>query len=376
MAETETAIEPKLTINPFDEDAPRPAKVAAEAPMQEAEKDPVIEEKDKKIAEEKPIDDKTDKPEAVPGATPKDIPARTEKEKEDVLPKNEIKFANETSEKIFNLLKEGKEDEVADYFSKKQVLKNIDKLPPAEIIKLQLKNENKDYTPQEIEDLFTETFTAPERPEQNLDETDAEFKIREDKYNEKLSRFERKIEREAKSSKAELLKSNQELVLPDIPKQELQPKLNEPTQEELDATLKARENYLMSIDGGLDNFKSIESTFKDKDVEIKAAYKISADERKELRATMESFNLEQFIQDRWLTKDGKFNTAQQAEDIFLLTKGKEATAKIVEQAVNKRMEAFIKGQKNVDVSGQARSGNFQPSNEEQMENAAKFFFSN
>lgn len=366
----EVPTKPEEIINPFEPIA------KVDQPIKLEVNDPVIKEKDKVIEEEKPVSDKPNEPEKIPTATPKDIPARTEEEKEKLTPNLELKFANETSEKIFNLLKDGKEDDVFNYLNQKQVLKNLDKIPAPDLIKLQIKNENKDYTPQEVDDVFSEKYSLPDAPKQRDDETEEEFKVKEDKYKEKVAVIERRIERHAKDSKTELLKLQQELVLPDIPKQQQSPQITEPNQEELAATAKARENYLTSIDDGLNDFKSIDAVFKDKDVEIKAEYKISADEKKELKAAMENFNLEQFIQNRWLTEDGKFNTAQQAKDIFLLTQGDKAIAKLVNEVGTKRHEAAIKSQRNVDYSGQHRSGNFNPTAKEQGEEMAKFFFSN
>lgn len=355
-------------VNPFET---RPVSEKKETVG--ADEDVVIKEKDTHIKEKPPVT-KTNEPEKIPTATPKDIPARTEEEKTDIKPASEFKFANETSERLFNLLKEGKEDDVYEFLSKKKTLSNLDKMPAADLVKLAIKNENKDYTNEDVQDVFSEKYSVPEAPEQRLEETDEEFSAREEKYKEQVAKVERRIERDAKASKAELQKLSQELVLPDIPKSETTAK--QPTQEELERQEAARKDYLNSIDEGLNNFKSIDATFKDKEVEIPVAYKLSADERKELKETMENFNLEDFIKERWLTKDGKFNSQQQAKDIFLLTKGDVAIAKLVDQVGNKRYAEAIKSQKNVDFSGQSRSGNLQPSATEEMEKMAQHFYSN
>ena len=368
--QTAPIVEPKVNI--FDDDA---QKIV----IPNNEVAPTIEEKDKKTKEEKPIIDKPNEQEKAPKETTKDITSSVE-EKKVTEPKSEFKFANKTSEKIFNMLTtEGKsegeaENALYEYLSIKKTLASLDKLPAAEKIKLQLKNENKDYSPEEINDLFNETFVYPDKPEQELSETEEEFEVRENKYKDKVAKIDRRIEREAKKASAELLKQNESLVLPDIPKPEA--KINEPTQEELEATAKARENYLTSIGDGLDDFKSIEATFKDKDVDVPVAYKINADEKKELRQMMENFNLEQFIQDRWLTKDGKFNTAQQAEDLFLLTKGKTAIAKLVNEAASKKEAEVRKSIRGVDYSGINRAADISPNLQDERDKAARHFFAN
>lgn len=225
-----------------------------------------------------------------------------------------------------------------------------------------------------MNDVFNEKYVIPEEPHQTFDETDEDFEKRSEKFEKNKGVIERRIEREAKSAKAELHKLSEELILPDISTSESKGK--QQSQEELDAAPKARENYLNSIDNGLKDFNSINATYKDKDVEIQAEYKLSADEKKELKSDLENFNIEDFVQTRWLSKDGSVNTTQLAKDMFQLKYGDKATQKLVEQVGNKRYAEAIKGIKNVDFSGQTRSGstNIIPADEELK--MAQHFFSN
>ena len=345
------------TINPFDE-SPKEKKVP--------------------LKEEPKVEDKAETVEVVDGNKPKEVVAKAPKEKVEPIKeveKVESKFANKTSENIYKHLLAGDEDKVLDYLSKKKSISSLDTMTPEQKIKLSLKNGNEGLSDADISDLYEEKFTPPEKPIQGLDELDEEFAARESKYEDKLGKFQRKLEREAKSASTELRKQIEELVLADITKTNELDK-NVQSQEELDAIDAKREVYLNSIDKGLSDFKSIDANYKDKDVEIPVAYSISEDEKKELKDTMENFNLEKFIQDRWITEDGQFNTAQQAKDIFMLTHGDKAIADLINKVGSKRHAETIKAQKNVNYSGNTRSGNLEPSVQEAMDKAAAHFFSN
>ncbi len=357
----------EVVNNPFGED--EGGVITLPTDLVDGEQDPAIAGKDEKIKEEKPISDAPNQPEKIPTASPKDIPARTEEEKTDIIPATELKFANKTSENIYNLLKEGKEEDVYNYLSEKRTLANVEKMPAADLIKLQIQNENKDYSPEEVNDVFEEKYVIPDAPEQSLDETDDEFERRTEKFEKTKGVIERRIEREAKSAKAELLKLSEELVLPDTQ----QPKQNEPTQEELDNATKARENYLNSIDDGLKDFNSINATYKDKDVEIQAEYKLSADEKTELKSDLENFNIEEFVQERWLSKDGNVNTAQLAKDMFQMKYGDKAVQKLINEVGSKRHAAAIKGIRNVDFNGNHTGGSTNVAANEVEDKMAEFF---
>lgn len=362
MAEVTETLEVKTTesnepvINPFEGVTKK--EQVSKVIDEEEQKEPVLETKQEENKEEKPNIASTTEP----------IVEKAEVKKE------AQKFANKTSESIYNSLIAGEEDKVLSYLSKKKAISSIDSMTPEQKIKLNLKNTNEGLSDTDIQDLFEERFSAPEPVEQRADELDEDFEERVKKYDEKVAKYQRRLEREGKSASTELQKQIEELVFPDSTKTNVLEK-NGQTQEELDDTSAKREVYLNSIDKGLSDFKSIDVIYKDKEVEIPVAYSISKEERQELKDTMENFNLEKFIQDRWISEDGQFNTKQQAKDLFLLTHGEKAIAALVDKVGTKRYAEAIKAQKNINFSG-TRSGNLEPSAQEAMDKAAAHFYNN
>lgn len=314
-------------------------------------KDPVIEEKDKKIEDEKPTSDKPNEPDKIPTATPEPIQDRPETTDKD----EPLKFANEESEKVFNLLKEGKIDDVYNILSEQKRLSTADKLPPADIIKLNLQYQNKDFTQQEINDLFDDTYMMPEKPVQAYEETDDEFKIKTDKYEAQVKRIESRIARDAKPATAELLKLSKEIVLPDIQNKEtIMPELS---QEELAAqeTL-----FLQSVDKATNELNGYQVTFKDEEVSIPVTYKLTKEEKaviQPLIALSNSNGAEFLTKIGWLdAKTGQINAAKLAEDLPFIIDKKTVLEKMVTETGNKRHEASIKAIKNIDYNGNKQTG--------------------
>jgi hypothetical protein len=378
MAEVEVVVEQKeaevvAPANPFDDSKWN----AVPALKQEAVVDPVIKEKDEKIKEEKPTSDKPNEPEKIPGATP---PPIQDKPKEEPAKPTEtsvaepLKFANEESEKIFNLIKEGKEEDVYKYLHEKQTLKSVDKLSPADIIKLNLQYQNKDFSAEDINDLFSERYSIPEKPEQLLDETDEDFKGRMAKHEKEVEKVENRVKRDAKPAKTELLSLQKEIVLPDIPKDV--PPSKGLSQEELDEIAKRRENYLKSVDGGVKAFNGYSTTYKDEEVEIPVTYPVSEEQKSQMKSLLENFNMDAYFEKRWIAEDGSFNTKQLSEDIHLLENRDAIFQKLVSETGNRRHEASIKSIKNIDYSGRpASNGDTGETPQQKGEKLAKHFFS-
>jgi|GEM_PF-2154043 len=350
-------------------------------PVVEEVKDPVIKEKDEHIKEDQPEIVKPDEPEKTPGATPKPIQDRPDEVKTDVKPVEKLesveplKFANEESEKVFNLIKEGKTDDVLSILNEQKKLKEADKLPAADIIKLELQYKNKDFSPAEINDLFLEKYEMPEKPEQQSIETDEEFQARLDKYENTVKKIEARIVRDAKPSLTELQKLHKEIVLPDIQKEVS--KVAEPTQEELDAQTLAKETFLKSVDDVVSKFNGYNTTFKDEEVELKVSYVPTADEKKELQTivALAGTNAGEFLQKLgWLDGTGNIVTSKLVEDLPLLLSREKVLSKLVSETGEKRHAASIKAIKNIDYSGKGSNGDIGASNQEKEKSLVHHFF--
>lgn len=365
---------PQVEAHPFDESSWK--TTPTEVPVAES-KDPVIEEKDKQIEKEKPTSDKPDEPEKIPEATPKPIQERPENNDPATKDDKPLKFANEESEKIFNLLKEGKKDEVFTILSEQKRLSEVDKLPAADIIKLNLQYQNKDFTQQEINELFEDTYSMPEKPEQEIGEGDDEFKVKMDKYEASVVKIENRIKRDAKPAINELQKLQKEIVIPDIIKDQ-SPK--EPTQEELEAKKVQIEQYKKSAADGLKSFNGFETTFKDEEVELKVGYKPTEEEKKALMPLLDasiSNEMEMYKMLGWVTKEGAVDNNKVAQDLFLLQNKDKVFAKIASETGKQRHAESIKSIKNINYDGgQKNSGDLGAQPQELQRKMATHFFQN
>jgi hypothetical protein len=270
-----------------------------------------------------------------------------------------LKFANEQSEKYFNALKDGKEDDVWNYLNEKKRLERIEKMDiktvneAAEIIKADLQYKYKDLTPEEIERQFARRFPTLKEPKQTDLQTDEEFAEVMNDYKQKLKDTQLDMIIEAKMARPEISKFKSELVLPDIPKTNGEPKLS---QEELAAREADLKVFQEAFDRDYKNFSGYTIKAKDGDVELPVNYVISQEEQNVLKAEFNTFDLQDYFAKRWITVDkttGRAtpNVAQTLDDRYLLENRDKIFQKIANEAAA-QMAAYLRKQKsNINVDG-------------------------
>lgn len=286
---------------------------------------------------------------------------------------NEIKFANDESEKLFKALQEGKEDEIFEVLSKKQEFKRIEKLDvtnpkdASELIKANLKLKHPQLDSTEIEDIFQENYYKSPKPTQRDDQTDEEYQAALEDWKLRTEAIDRKMVRDAKIAKPEVLSLQSKIVIPDIPTNNSQAAGQ--TQEDLEAFTKAKESFVKSAETVLKDFNGFVATVKDKDVEIPVSYDLSKEEKETLNGYVKNFaerlDANVLFAERWLDKSGNIKTEQVIKDLSKVLFDDNKSQKFVNDAAAKRLELYLKDKKKVDVSGGSNSRTtFEPTSEQ------------
>ena len=269
-------------------------------------------------------------------------------------PQTALTFANETSEKIFNYLKEGKEEDVYDYLDRKRKLSAVDKMPGADAIKLHIQQANPHYKAEDIQDVFEERYTLPEKPLSAGDDTDPEYLAAVSKWQQGVDRINRRIERDAFTARGELAKLHTQLVLPDIAK--VDPKA-EAAKNEFDQQIQAaRSSYLAALEADGTKFSGFNAEYKDNEVTIPVSYTITPEEQQAFKSKIQEFDIDAYFLNRWWP-DGKADVPKLMEDLYLLENKTNVFQKMVKDSARKMQDHRIKLQNNINVSG---TGNNQP----------------
>ena len=282
-----------------------------------------------------------------------------------------FEFKNEDSKKVAEYIIDGKEDELYAFLDNKKKVEKLatanveDVNVAAQLVKFDLRNANKNLNEDEIDFLFNEKYATPEKPVQGEFEEDADYNTKVKIWEKQVSNIEKKMIIEAKMAQPKLAQLKTELVLPNISKESSQV---QPTQEDLTAAKEQQDSFIKFAESKAKDFTGFSVQVKDKDVNYTVSYAPSQEEKtlvtNKLKEFAESgFNANALLADRWVAEDGKtIKVEQMVKDLSRLYADDKATQKLVLDASNKRIEAYLKEKKQINVNGLSQNGQFSPSN--------------
>lgn len=354
--------------------------------VEEKKEDVIVEEKKDEVKDEKnPAESVKDEQPAKPPVveaepfwkelgfeTPEAAKAHFEETK--TPKKAELEFANEESKKLFEYMKEGKTDEVFQLLAQQRRLSAVADMKPADAIKLNLEMKNPHYKADDVQDIFEDTYQIPDKPEQGLDEEDDEYADRLSKWETKVEKINRRIERDAVEAKANLASMAKELVLPDINStQKSNAEQIEAQRKESERVDNARRAFLESLESDHSKFDGFKTTAKSEDAELPVAFVVTDQEKAALKESLKNFDIDTFVANNWLTKEGKPNVQRMMEDIYLLQNRDKVFAKFANDSAQQSLETYLKNKGQINVTGEAPK---KGSPKVDSEAIANHFFSN
>lgn len=293
-------------------------------------------------------------------------------------PREDLKFANDESKRIFDLIKSGKTKEVRDYLDRQDRLDRLTTYDlskadqAADILKAHLQFKNPDLTPREIDRIISRKFTFPTKPANNLDLTPEENQAAIQEWENKVREVEEDMIIEAKLVRPELAAFKSELVLPDI--HHVDPAAAEAQQKELQEWQTNRANYLKLLNDDLKNFTGYSVKYKDNDVEFAVPYGVQPEELTALKGELSDFNRDKFLDERWFDKDGKPRIAEIASDIYFLKNRDKILQKMVNESAAQLLVQVKKQRANITVGTQPQ-GTFQPDSASEQEKQERAIWS-
>ncbi len=259
----------------------------------------------------------------------------------------EIKFANDQSKAAYEALVAGDMDKVYDILDTQKRISAIDNMKPAEVIKLHIKEQNKHYREADIEDVFEEKYTYPEKPTQKEDEEPEDFKVREDKWKAAKEKIDRRIERDSVTAKTELSKLKSELKFPEIQKsQTAKDEGYERYQQEqlaIAEVQKAEKEAYSKLSP-----KDISMVFKFSDEANKLAFDVAYEPEKENfdKAIEQSADITKFFEN-FYNQDGSPDRIKQAKAIYAAQNIEKIVSEAMVAATNQTIKWFLSNQKNI-----------------------------
>lgn len=233
----------------------------------------------------------------------------------------EIQFANDKSKKIFEYLKEGKQDEVFDLLQKEKLLAGVDKMSESDRVKLKMQIENPDWNIDDVEDEFNARFGL----------SDDEAALTPAQLEKEKRGIERRLKAEAKEAAKYFEQMKGSLELPELPKTDataaVDPKVAQ-YESQLSELEKINTNFQTAVQQQASQLGVIDLSVNDKDVQFTHQFEIPEADRTRLAERAKEYWSE--FNARY-SKDGQWDAKKLMEDLYI----RDNLTSIIKSAISK-----------------------------------------
>lgn len=274
-----------------------------------------------------------------------------------------FEWPNDVSKTIYDKLISGEISDLADIIYEQKVLSNLDNMDESDIVKLKMAYDYPDLTPDEIEEEFNSKYLVDEDFDESI-MSDDEIASKRKQIEKQKKSLARELKKEVRDSKDYLAGMKQDISFPDIlsqvsaqngqnPEALVEQYLTRQEEEQNQMYQQARDQYLRSVENGLNSFDGFSVNYKDEDVQFDGKYSLTPEDKASLTNVLNEFDLEEFYGARYF-KDGNYNTKQLAEDVYFLQNRDKIVNAMVTQAVSKAKMDLLKSMKNIDFNDSPR----------------------
>lgn len=216
---------------------------------------------------------------------------------------SEFTFENETSKKVFEYLREGKEAELTQLLLQKQMVAKVEEMGEEDAIKMYMRIDDPDASDEDIEDDFRDRFgDAPDKD--TMDESE---------YRKAMRKYNKLVRSEGEKAKEALVKLREQIVLPDIQKDKPQVISPDDLSQE---TEEFKKDLSASVEEAMKEIGSLKFDFEDKDkgVQFSHEFKMTDQDKADLKSFFNDF-FESFDK-QYKTNGGTYDGKKLATDFF------------------------------------------------------------
>lgn len=267
-------------------------------------------------------------------------------------------FENETSRSIYNMLAEGKIEEVAALLDKQLFASKFNEKSDEDVLKAYIKQKNPEFDSQDIEDEYNEKYSIDE-----LEFDDSKLRREQKKLNQR-------IKNDVIDAKDFFNKSNEDIKFPKYEKtQEVENSNNE---DEIELQ-KERSKFLSTLNEVSKTVNSLPFSWKDEktNTSVNGKFEIPAQELTKYQEGAE--NLEMYMADRYF-QEGEYKADKLLKDLYIADNFNKIISSVVSQAVNQTKLDILKKSKNITVDTE-QSATYRPSDADEEKNMFDKLFS-
>lgn len=254
----------------------------------------------------------------------------------------QIKFENETSETLYNLIAEGKISEVADILYNKKIADEIKDKPDEDVLKSFIKFQNPEFDNDDVQAEYEEKYSIDE------------FAFDESKLKREQKKLSQKIRNDVSEAREFFERMSEDIKFPQYerPTQQEDPQADVEAQEE-------RQRFLESLNGVENRLGALQFNWKDDkaSLSINGKFEIPAQEASRYRGAAES--LQDYYAERYY-QDGKYQSDRLLKDLYIADNFDKIIQSVISQTANQTRLEMLKQRKNITTDIE-QSGTYRPS---------------
>ena len=253
-----------------------------------------------------------------------------------------LEFENETSQILYNLIAEGKINEVADILYNKKIADEVKTKPDEDVLKSYIKFKNPEFDNDDIEAEYAEKYSIDE------------FAFDESKLKREQKKLNQKIKNDVSEARQFFESMSEDIKFPQYTQsqQEVEPELDIEAQEE-------RQKFLESLNGVETRVGALPFSWKDDkaSLSINGKFEIPAQEASKYRDAAES--LQDYYAERYY-KDGKYQSEKLLKDLYIADNFDKIVQSVISQTANQTRLEMLKQRKNITTDIE-QQGTYRPS---------------
>lgn len=262
-------------------------------------------------------------------------------------------FENETSEQLYNLIAEGRIDDVVETLAARKFAEEISDKSDEEVLKAYIQLNNPEFDDDDIEAEYAENYQIDE------------YQFDESKLKREQKKLSQRISSDVRNAKEFFESLAQEIKFPEFRQQQEVQTPQEDT--EYDAMIQEQRSlYLQSLNGIENRISSLPFQWKDEksNIAVNGKFDIPAQEVSKYRQAAE--DLENYQVNRYY-QDGKYQSDRLVRELYIADNFDKILTSAISQAVNQTRLEMLKQSKNIQTE-QDPAGTFRPSEADEERN--------
>jgi len=260
-----------------------------------------------------------------------------------------LEFENETSKVLYNLIAEGRINEVADILYNKKIADEVREKPDQDVLKSYIKFKNPEFDNDDVEAEYSEKYSIDE------------FAFDESKLKREQKKLNQKLKNDVSEAREFFESMSEDIKFPQYAQnqQEVEPELDVEAQEE-------RQKFLESLNGVETRVGALPFSWKDDkaSLSINGKFEIPAQEASKYRDAAES--LQDYYAERYY-KDGKYQSEKLLKDLYIADNFDKIVNSVISQTANQTRLEMLKQRKNITTDTE-QQGTYRPSAADEEKN--------